>query len=1337
MYVFRKKLLLITICLYFLIGCGGGGGVNVSIIPRLDDFNETPVVTNPKIDILWVIDPSRSMFTEIQAVQNNIDQFVSSFLDKKLDFRMGVITTAAWSSLAEGLPGKSFLGNNPFKSLHKGECIGNVAGADFVTDISAPNPTAFKNLFKPYIDVYGLALSTVACGLEGPPFASPPNDFPSIDSSNGYSANNIFSDALGRSKTERGQFLPYVNDERPLQSMQAFMNPSALSGGANQFSNLSSQTGAASFFRDEAFLAVIFVTDEVDASRDSLEPDSSAPAEHTSAQYLNYLDELKTSRNNYSIFSIIDTNVTNNLLSEIAIATGSTPIDINSNFASDLSAISTNIIADASFFPISCEAIPNSIEISYELNGVNVIIPKAPVGFTYNESRQGVSFAPDHVPPGGASISVIFQPTSLACDPGSGTVNVRPLALSNNTISESSSIGQEVGTVSVVNEDEGLSYSFSINPSSSEFSINSQTGVIQTTATFDYEVLNTYRITVVANNGTTDVSEDFVIGITDVSDSAAVAVTDVFSASESQVSSGQSFRDNLSDNDTGLDQVDSHVYTISDTANCSGVGLVSGANPSDVLLTILDESSGRFDFTVTGNLSVAVGSSQLVRYRYGVKDPGTGLCSTAFLDLNISGENQAPVIALDNLNQLNPLSLIDSSGSVGVISTTTLATSKIVDLASGTSLQTSGTPLDSTATVSGFHAIDIELSPVSSTTLFEVSQFQVSGPSGYDFGNSVMQIILDDGSTQRVLTREVLPVDQGNSVNIDFTDVVLGNKARFIRPTQSVNSLNDQDISVNSIGMTARPVDVSCVNVMDHVSDDDVPDLPDPLGTDQLEFFIADKLAEGSAPSWAFISNNATPADFRDDKVCVRPPNGTDIELSLVARDLSGAILTQVFKVVRDDGGAPTINTSPIALFQASDEKRGGISYKRYGGRNGGNQTSPFMDYVFAESGATCSIGAGNSDVDHTELDEFLISNLFPDLALSADDDSAVGFSGEFYDGWDTQCYTVYEPKFSQGGACNASSTPGVLKPCIINGTNVYGETYTGYFAPTKTGIYRFRSSSVDNAVRLLIAPSEYESDLLPVITGSLKNSTVRQVAGTTDTGVDPSSNWGCSGSELNSMISGSGSAFSFYDFSIYGSTPGCGSEFFPGNFGGGHSTSSFYSDIDNPNSSAFQPDYVQANDYKDGWVFLKQGNLYAMQIRFAEGGGGKSFLFSFDYKELGAPTFSNNWRDLDAVSLIPIEGAEAYTAITVPVTGGEVSFFASQLFYDVEFDVLEYNARLVNPDGTTNSSSLSDIGLVLNSVTGLLNGTISNPQNLRVVLSAKDPSGSDTSVEYLPLKFE
>lgn len=1330
-----KRLIVFSVFFGFLLSCSNEASISVQ--PRNDSFGELPVITNPKIDVLWVVDPSRSMFSEIQTVQNNVDQFVASFLEKKLDFRMGVITTAAWSALSKNEPGNDALSNNPFEGFHKGGCVGRSETNEYVTDISAPNPTAFKNLFKPYVDVYGLELETVACGLEGPPFKQAPNDFPSIDTLNGYSADNIFSDAAGRTKAVRGQFLSFVNDERPLQSMQAFMNPAALSGGSNKFENLSTFTGASDFFRDEAYLAVIFVSDEPDSSRSSLEPKPIAEPDHTASQYLGYLDEFKNGRENYSVFSIIDTNLPENLLADVAIASGSTPIDINSNFAEELAQISTNIIEDASFFPMSCDAIPDSISVSYEFNDLNVIVPKAPVGFIYNPSKQGIRFTAEHAPPSGAKINLFFQPKDLSCSASQGGLRIRPLELSNNTVSESASPGFKVGTVTPTNEEQSASYTYRIEPASSDFAINSQTGEITSLVNFDYEVLNTYRITVKATSSVEELEEDFVISVTDVSDSTAVAVADEYSVSESLITEGQKFRGTLSDNDTGLDQVDTHTYTVTDTATCPTVGLVSGATLSDVSFDFTDSTNGKFEFLLTGEINLSVGDSLDIVYRYGVIDPGAGTCNTALVTITITGENQAPVIAKNELGEPQPLEDIDASGSVSPIATTTVDASTIKDSASGATLA-AHSPLVSTATADGYHAIDIELAAVGGSTVYEVSQFNLTAPSGYDLGNTVMQIIFNDGVSERVLTREVLSVNQGDSVTLNFNDIVFANKARLLRPTQSVNVNNRDDLSITTLQMTARPVDLSCLTIMNFVEDKDIPEAPEPLGTDRLEFFVADKFSEGPAPAWAFVNNSGTPSDFRDDKICVRPPNGTDTELSLVARDLSGASLTQIFRVTRDDGGAPTINKAPVPLLQASDIKRGGISYKRYGGRDGANQSSPFSDYVHAEPGASCMIGAGNSDVDHEELDEFIISPLFPDdPSLVADDDNAVGSAAEFYDGWDTQCYTVYEPKFTQASYCAVSPSPGSLTPCIVSGTNVYGETYTGFFAPTKTGVYRFRSSSVDNAVRLLLAPSEYESDLVPVVTGSLNNSTVRQLAQSVDTGSDNTADWGCSGSQLNAMVAGAGSTFSRYDYSIYGDDPKCTSEFFPGNFGAGHNTQAFYQDIDDPNSNIYEPDYTAANDYKDGWVYLRQGNLYAMQIRFAEGGGGKSFLFSYDYKPVGASTFPGTWRNLDAVSLIPIEGSEAHSSTVVTVSSGIVNFYASQLFYDVEFDILEYGARLVNPNGTPSASTLADINLVLNESSGQLSGAIDNPTNLRVVFSATDPDGSGDVIEYLPLKFE
>jgi hypothetical protein len=86
-------------------------------------------------------------------------------------------------------------------------------------------------------------------------------------------------------------------------------------------------------------------------------------------------------------------------------------------------------------------------------------------------------------------------------------------------------------------------------------------------------------------------------------------------------------------------------------------------------------------------------------------------------------------------------------------------------------------------------------------------------------------------------------------------------------------------------------------------------------------------------------------------------------------------------------------------------------------------------------------------------------------------------------------------------------------------------------------------------------------------------------------------------------------------------------------------------------------------------------------------------------------------------------------------------------MFYDAEQDILDYTARLVNPDGTPfvgpgSTSDVSEIGLGMNAQTGMLVGTLNTnydaanpkPRIIFTVTERFTPTQAQTS--SLPIKF-
>ena len=247
------------------------------------------------------------------------------------------------------------------------------------------------------------------------------------------------------------------------------------------------------------------------------------------------------------------------------------------------------------------------------------------------------------------------------------------------------------------------------------------------------------------------------------------------------------------------------------------------------------------------------------------------------------------------------------------------------------------------------------------------------------------------------------------------------------------------------------------------------------------------------------------------------------------------------------------------------------------------------------------------------------------------------------------------------------------------------------------------------------MSTGEYGSELVNVITGTIDTTSMRDVTQET----------------INS-----GSNFLGLNPQVDSST----NEFFPqqsgvGAYGSGHDTQIFF-------AGGIQ-------GYQPGYIYLKEGNVYSFQIRFMEGGGSQRFDFEFDYREdgSGSGSWEDNWRSIDGIVSVPSSGPESHEALYVSSVPF-VAFNSNELFYDSEFDVLEYAAEIVKADGSAfmgpgGTSDVSELGLSFNTSTGLLSGALNSffdnsAMKPRIKFSATERFTPDQqSVESLVIKFK
>jgi hypothetical protein len=271
----------------------------------------------------------------------------------------------------------------------------------------------------------------------------------------------------------------------------------------------------------------------------------------------------------------------------------------------------------------------------------------------------------------------------------------------------------------------------------------------------------------------------------------------------------------------------------------------------------------------------------------------------------------------------------------------------------------------------------------------------------------------------------------------------------------------------------------------------------------------------------------------------------------------------------------------------------------------------------------------------------------------------------------------------------------------FVNTEREYGEKYQSFFVPARSGVYRFRTNgTVDDGVVLGVSTTEYAEDRIDVII----SSSYFEANIESEFSIDI-----VSGTQFGNGGSPAARAFGFDT-----------SPFFDGSF--------------------------NANDSTDGYIYLEKGNVHYFEIKFAEQGGAAVWSFEFDRRDKGSDPVSgwDGWKPLASSQMVPTDGADAYTPNVVPAMGG-VIYDASVLFYDAEQDTMSYSAKLVNADGTafsgpvSGTDQVSELGLSLNTATGLLTGTLDlgNYSTERIVFSATDPGGSAQTATGLMIKFD
>lgn len=273
---------------------------------RVERFTQNKAETMA-VDIVWIIDNSGSMSDEQDALGKNFGSFITQFLEKDIDFKMGITTTDGTSS-------------------KNGKMVGDVA--KLTSAAAKANKTDFIKNFKNYVKV----------GTNG------------------------------------------SGKEQGLLTSQTFLD-----------------RYSASFLRQDALLAIVYISDEEDQSPKAV------------SQYLSSLQNYKANKAHVKAYSIVTVKDYGNSwetkglrYQDVSRQTAGLISDIKNDFSSTLLDIGEQIVNLLDSFALNASPYNNEIEVLVD----NVKVVK---GYTFNAEQRSVKFDSDALPKEGATIEIRYK----------------------------------------------------------------------------------------------------------------------------------------------------------------------------------------------------------------------------------------------------------------------------------------------------------------------------------------------------------------------------------------------------------------------------------------------------------------------------------------------------------------------------------------------------------------------------------------------------------------------------------------------------------------------------------------------------------------------------------------------------------------------------------------------------------------------------------------------------------------------------------------------------------------------------------------------------------------
>jgi hypothetical protein len=350
-------LLVLSIGGLAVLAACGPKAADLSILPAAQSTYQDSTANN-KVDVLWVIDNSGSMYTKQQKLAAGFSSFMNVFTTKDFDFHMAVVTSDTRATGSGGQAGE-------FQTL----------------------PYPYEDLVRP-----ARSMPSGYTGASGPSVLILDNN--TTDLAEHFMANARVGDDGD-------------SDAKILDAIQLSLGTPLLAGANNNF------------IRSDAHLAVIVVSDDDDVASSTVPADVSSFLQTLKPDRFDVLT--RTYKKNFTVSAVVvddpaDTNCVapfaeGILFKELAgLTSGSIANICDADFSTGLTNISKKIAEAITEIPLARTPSVSTIRISF--NGT-LVGQDGTNGWSYESTGNKIVFHGTAIPTANTSIAINYTPADI------------------------------------------------------------------------------------------------------------------------------------------------------------------------------------------------------------------------------------------------------------------------------------------------------------------------------------------------------------------------------------------------------------------------------------------------------------------------------------------------------------------------------------------------------------------------------------------------------------------------------------------------------------------------------------------------------------------------------------------------------------------------------------------------------------------------------------------------------------------------------------------------------------------------------------------------------------